>query len=37
LTQSNRPAATINLDGAAATAACIQDWLTKQGENTDAT
>ena len=35
--QSTRPAATINLDGAAATAACIQDWLTKHGVNSDAT
>ena len=36
LSQSTRPAATINLDGAARTAACIQDWLTKRGVNTDA-
>jgi len=37
LSQSTRPAATINLDGAATTAACIQNWLTKHGMNTDAT
>ena len=37
LSQATRPAATINLAGAATTAACIQDWLTKQGAKTDAT
>ena len=36
LSQATRPAATINLAGAATTAACIQDWLTKQGAKTDA-
>ncbi len=37
LSQATRPAATINLAGAATTAACIQDWLTKQGVKLDAT
>jgi predicted glycosyltransferase len=36
LSQSNRPAATINLAGAAATAACIRDWQTTHGVKTDA-
>ena len=33
LSQSNPPAATVNLDGAATTAACIQNWLTPHGVN----
>jgi predicted glycosyltransferase len=33
LSQSNPPAATVNLDGAATTAACIQNWLTTHGVN----
>jgi predicted glycosyltransferase len=37
LSQSTRPDATINLDGAMTTAACIQDWLTKHGGDIDAT
>jgi len=37
LSQAARPAATLNLDGAATTAACIQDWLTNHGLNIDAT
>ncbi len=37
LSRSTRPAATINLDGAATTAACIRDWLTEHRVNTDAT
>ena len=37
LSQSTRPVVTLDLDGAATTAACIQDWLTKHGANFDAT
>ena len=37
LSQSTRPTATINLDGAATTAACIEDWVTKHGVDIDAT
>lgn len=35
LAQSNRPAAAINLDGAAKTAACIGAWPARYGENSD--
>ena len=37
LSQSTRLVVTLDLDGAATTAACIQDWLTKHGANFDAT
>jgi predicted glycosyltransferase len=36
LSRANRPAATINLDGAATTAACIRDWPTTHRVNADA-
>jgi predicted glycosyltransferase len=35
LAQSNRPAVSINLDGASKTAACIGDWPARYGENSD--
>ena len=35
LAQSNRPAVSINLDGAAKTAACIGDWPANYGEKSD--
>ena len=37
LSQPTRPVVNLDLDGAAKTAACIEDWMSKRRENVNAT